>query len=262
MPDFIIPGAVTVAVTSGKGGVGKTSTAVALAIELAQRDLDVIVIDGDIAGPNVHLLADVTNIELGVDTTNLELNLPESSYGFRVVTPASIGAGGRVSATDLIGMAQFASPADVVIVDLPPGWTPHHETFAGTLPDLIVAAVAPTEAAISDHRAHLAQWQQGWTAAVNTRKERDRRRKVNLPEAPTVVTVETMARFTGIPDTGGDPVTIRRIDALPADQVATLVDPVVSIPASATLRDSAATVEVGQLGAIVSALLEPTTVAV
>jgi MinD-like ATPase involved in chromosome partitioning or flagellar assembly len=65
MPNQIVPGATTVAVTSGKGGVGKSTTGVALAAALTARGHDVVV-DADIEGPNVHLLADVTDPALPV----------------------------------------------------------------------------------------------------------------------------------------------------------------------------------------------------
>ena len=258
MSESIIPGAVTVAVTSGKGGVGKTTTATALAAALAARGLDVVLLDGDLAGPNAHLVADVTEVALGVEKDQLKLRLPASPLGFRLVTPLSVTAAeprARVAGTDLIGMAQFADPAQVVIVDLPPGWTKEHQLFCHLLPDLVVAVTAPTETAISDHRIHQDAWTSEWASAVQRRKDADRRRKVTLPAEPTVVSVETMARFTGIPDGGDTPVTIRRVDAVPAARVAELVAPVVSFPATATVSDTAATPEVGKLADMVSGLL-------
>ena len=53
MSDHIIPGAVTVAVTSGKGGVGKSTIATNIAIALARAGYKVGLMDADIYGPNI-----------------------------------------------------------------------------------------------------------------------------------------------------------------------------------------------------------------
>lgn len=246
----IVPGAITIAVTSGKGGVGKTSTAVALAAALTRRGVDVVVIDGDIYGPNVHLISEVASCTLGVQTEPLTLTLPASPLGFRVITPVSVVEKDRAaqpSMADLFALAQFADPTQVVIVDMPPGWTKQHTDVCTTLPDMIVAVVAPTAPALADHERHLAQWKTTWASTVQSRRNSDKRRKLVLPEAPTVVTVETMARFTGIPDGGSEPVTIRRLDALPAATVAATAQPLVSVPATASAQEAAGTAEIGRL---------------
>ena len=254
----LVPGALTVAVTSGKGGVGKTTTVVALAANLTAAGYNVIVVDADLAGPNVHLIAELGDVTLTAVAEPLSLNLPVSPHGFRVSTPVSIthatGVGTHVSVNDLGAMAQYAQACDIVIVDLPPGWTNEHDAVARMLPDVIVAVVAPTAAAISDHDRHQTAWSDAWTTATDKVRSRDKRRKWNeLPAAPTVVTVETMARFTGIADTGGAPITIRRSDAVTADEMCEAVNPVTSVTSAATMSELAATAEVGVLVAAVLA---------
>ncbi|MEM7130665.1 MAG: Mrp/NBP35 family ATP-binding protein [Chloroflexota bacterium] len=60
VPKRMLPGvAKVVAVASGKGGVGKTTTSVNLALALAQRGAQVGLYDGDLYGPNVPLMLGV-----------------------------------------------------------------------------------------------------------------------------------------------------------------------------------------------------------
>lgn len=254
----IVPGALTVVVTSGKGGVGKTTTAAALAAALTLRGVTVLVIDGDLYGPNVHLVAEVADTTLAVNAEPLELTLPSSALGFDVVTPVSITAHdgrARPAMADLFGVAQFARPAQVVIVDMPPGWTAQHSTVCSLLPDLVVAVVAPTATALADHTRHLAAWQGAWEQTVRSRRDADKRRKLVLAEAVTIVSVETMARFAGIPDGGGPPVTVRRMDAVPAADVAVAASPLVSLPAAADVAAAARTAEMNQLADVVQAAM-------
>lgn len=254
----VVPGAITVVVSSGKGGVGKTTTAVALAAALTARGIEVTVIDGDIYGPNVHLVADAGDCDLVVKTEPLSLTLPASVHGFDVVTPVSVTSrvsDANLTMVDLFAMAQFASPPQVVIIDMPPGWTKQHAAVCAMLPDLVIAVVAPTATALADHAKHLVTWRESWERTVQSRRDADKRRKLTLAEAPTVVSVETMARFVGIPDGGGEPVTVRRLDALPAETVAAATDPLVSVPATADVASASRTAEIGRLADVVQAAL-------
>lgn len=256
----IIPGAVTVAVTSGKGGVGKTTTTVALAAALIERGHSVTVVDGDVHGPNVHLVSEVPDTTLGFDPAGLKIDLPKSPHGFGIVTPVSVTEaqpGKSMRMEDLISLARFADPVDVVIVDLPPGWTAGHEIVCKGLPELVVTVVAPSVPALSDHQVHAKAWTQEWARTVRGREDADRRRKIVLPAEPPIVAAETMARFLGVPDTGGEPVMVRRFDAVHADTMREKADPVVSIPAAATIADAAATPEVQKLTDMVTELLTP-----
>lgn len=254
----IVPGAFMVAVTSGKGGVGKTSTAVALAAALAERGTDVVCIDGDLEGPNVHIVAEMADRDLGVDPDTLTVTVPSTQHGFRVVSPVSVQRANpkaRICAKDLIGITQFAAPPQVVIVDLPPGWTSHHETFVQALPDLVLTVAAPTWPSISDHRRHLGKWKKEWQDAVKAHADADKRRKLDLPAEPTIVAIETMARFTGIAEGTSQQVTIRRSDAISPEKVAEHVAPIASIPATSSVAEAAALPEVNELADLVETLL-------
>ena len=79
-----------IAVTSGKGGVGKTSITVNLAIELARRDRSVAIFDADLGLSNVHILAGVKprfNLSHVIkDGFELEDVLVEGPLGIKIIS--------------------------------------------------------------------------------------------------------------------------------------------------------------------------------
>jgi len=116
-----------IAVGAGKGGVGKTTVAVNLALALARCGSRVGILDGDIYGPNVPIMLGLTNTQLTTDGKQI---VPAEKHGVQVVSM------GFLTSDDapviwrgpmLHGAIQqfFREVAwkdlDYLIVDMPPG---------------------------------------------------------------------------------------------------------------------------------------------
>lgn len=136
-----------IAVTSGKGGVGKTSTSVNLAVAMAQMDRKVILLDGDLGLANIDVM-------LGLQPTrnlshvlegqcSLEDTLIEGPAGIMVV-PASSGKRNmaELSAAEHAGLVRAFSdlrtPLDTLIVDTAAGIADSVITFSQAAQEVIV----------------------------------------------------------------------------------------------------------------------------
>lgn len=120
-----------VAVASGKGGVGKSTVAINLAVALGQQGLSVGLLDGDIYGPSVPRLSGLS----GKPTQDAQGQLvPLSAHGLKVMSIGFMVADetpmiwrGPMVQTALYQMLRDVAwgsadaPLDVLIVDMPPG---------------------------------------------------------------------------------------------------------------------------------------------
>jgi len=116
----------TIAVGAGKGGVGKTTVSVNLAIALSQAGARLAMIDGDIYGPNVPIMLGIQT-ELGTDGQRI---VPAVQYGIQLISMAFLTKDDTPviwRGPMLHGVIQqfFREAAwddvDYLIVDLPPG---------------------------------------------------------------------------------------------------------------------------------------------
>lgn len=147
-----------IAVTSGKGGVGKTSLSANLAILLAQRQQRVLVFDADLGLANVDVL-------LGLQPTHTlqhvlygECTLTDilmaGPHGIRIVP----GASGMVELANLEDphrsalieqLGRLGDEADVVMVDTSPGLSRNVIGFAAAADEVIVVTT-PEPTAMTD----------------------------------------------------------------------------------------------------------------
>jgi ATP-binding protein involved in chromosome partitioning len=116
-----------IAVGSGKGGVGKTTVAVNLAVALGKMGYKVGLVDADIYGPNVPMMLGVTRQPNVVNENRIE---PILSHGVRFISVGLISPGDKpmVMRGPMLHqiIRQFLMQVewgelDYLIVDLPPG---------------------------------------------------------------------------------------------------------------------------------------------
>jgi ATP-binding protein involved in chromosome partitioning len=150
-----------VAVASGKGGVGKTTVAVNIAVGLARSGANVGLLDADIYGPNVPMM-------MGVDRMPPPENgrlIPATAYGVRVMSIGFLVERGQplIWRGPMLHSAirQFLSDVewgelDYLIIDLPPGTGDAQLSLTQTLPlsgGLIVTL--PQQVSLEDARRGL-----------------------------------------------------------------------------------------------------------
>ncbi|MBR0201185.1 MAG: Mrp/NBP35 family ATP-binding protein [Bacteroidaceae bacterium] len=185
----LLGGANIIAVSSGKGGVGKSTVAANLAIGLARLGHRVGLLDCDIFGPSMPKMFDVEDERpYAEEVDGKQLIVPIEKYGVKMLsigffvdpdTP-TLWRGGMASNAlkQLIGEALWGD-LDYFILDTPPGTSDIHLTLVQTLP--ITGAVivsTPQQVALADAR-------KGINMYANE--------KVNVP---ILGLVENMAWFT------------------------------------------------------------------
>ena len=146
-----------IAVASGKGGVGKSTVALNLALALSRTGAKVGLLDADIYGPSIPLMLGMKNAAMQVEDKKLQ---PPESNGIKVVSfgffaeqehQAAIYRGPIISGI----VKQFLvdtnwTDLDYLIVDLPPGTGDIPLTLAQTIPITgILVVTTPQEVASS-----------------------------------------------------------------------------------------------------------------
>jgi len=173
IPHSVQPGVVAIpnikniiAVASGKGGVGKSTTAVNLALALRDEGARVGILDADIYGPNQPQMLGARGHPKTLDEKNL---LPIISHGIQSMSigyliemdTAMIWRGPMVSSAlqQLINETAWDN-LDYLIIDLPPGTGDIQLTLAQKIPvSGAVIVTTPQEVALLDARKALKMFQ-------------------------------------------------------------------------------------------------------
>jgi ATP-binding protein involved in chromosome partitioning len=167
-----IPGvAKVIAVSSGKGGVGKSTVAVNLACALASRGLRVGLLDADIYGPNAPTMLGVADRTPQVRGDGAaQVLIPIESCGIAMVSMGLLIAENQPviwRGPMLNGIIrQFLyqvdwGERDLVVVDLPPGTGDAQLSLAQAVPmEGVIVVTTPQEVALADARRGLAMFLQ------------------------------------------------------------------------------------------------------
>ena len=159
----LIPGVRNIiAVASGKGGVGKSTTAVNLALALAAEGANVGVLDADIYGPSQPMMLGITGRPQSKDEKNLEPmeghGLQAMSIGFLIETDSPMVWRGPMVTQALEQLLNQTNWRDVdyLVVDLPPGTGDIQLTLAQRVPVTgAVIVTTPQDIALIDARKGL-----------------------------------------------------------------------------------------------------------
>ncbi len=153
-PSFMQVGSRTrvIGVTSGKGGVGKSSTTVNLGIALANRGLDVGILDADVYGFSVPKMLGIDRTPSMIDRLvipPLQYGVTAMSMGFFVEEDRAIIWRGPMlhkALEQFLNEVYWGEP-DVILVDMPPGTGDVALSMAQYLPRSEIVVVTTPQAA-------------------------------------------------------------------------------------------------------------------
>ncbi|QSE99217.1 Mrp/NBP35 family ATP-binding protein [Fulvivirga lutea] len=168
----ILPGVKNIiAISSGKGGVGKSTVTANLAVALKNKGAKVGIIDADIYGPSIPTMFNCEGEQPEVKQVNgKNLIVPLEQYGIKLISigflaPADnavVWRGPMASSA----LRQFIADTewgelDYLLIDLPPGTSDIHLTLVQTVPVTgAVVVTTPQKVALADARKGLAMFKQ------------------------------------------------------------------------------------------------------
>lgn len=189
-PARLLPGVKNIiGVSSGKGGVGKSTVAANLAVALAQAGYRVGLLDADIFGPSVPKMFGVEDEQLYIEQVDgRDLIVPVEKFGVKLLSIGFMvardkpvlwrGSMASNALRQLISDADWGE-LDYFVIDMPPGTSDIHLTLVQTLGITgAVVVTTPQQVALADARKGIAMF---------------RDPKINVP---VLGIVDNMAWFT------------------------------------------------------------------
>ena len=179
----------TIAIVSGKGGVGKSTIAANTAVGLAKKGFKVGIVDADIYGPSIPMMFDVLHYKpLSRQVNNKQYIVPAENYGVKIL---SIGFFAELDqavvwrgpmAVKALKQLIFDSDwgeLDYLIIDTPPGTGDVHLSIVQSLPLTgAVVVTTPQSVALADAKKAIAMF------------------KMDNINVPIIGLVENMSWFT------------------------------------------------------------------
>lgn len=152
----------TIVVMSGKGGVGKSTVSVNLAVGLAMRGYEVGILDGDIHGPNIPKMLKIEDVQLDADENGIypafvpphlkviSMALLSSNRDQPIIWRGPMKMGALRKFIEDV----YWGDLDYLIVDLPPGTGDEPLTIAQLIPkaDGSIVVTTPQDVALLDSR--------------------------------------------------------------------------------------------------------------
>ncbi|MDY3858820.1 MAG: Mrp/NBP35 family ATP-binding protein [Muribaculaceae bacterium] len=158
-----------IGVSSGKGGVGKSTIAANLAVALAREGYKVGLLDADIFGPSMPKMFGVEDEQLYMHKVDdHELIIPIEKYGVKLLSIGFLvdknapvlwrGSMASNALKQLISEADWGD-LDYFLIDMPPGTSDIHLTLVQTLGITgVVIVTTPQEVALADARKGIAMF--------------------------------------------------------------------------------------------------------
>lgn len=149
-----------IGVASGKGGVGKSTTSVNLALALAQEGAKVGILDADIYGPSIPLMLGITDFapqspDGKLMTCATKYNISAQSIGFMISSEEAAVWRGPMAAGALAQLLNDTlwPELDYLVIDLPPGTGDIQLTLSQSVPVTgVVIVTTPQDIALADAR--------------------------------------------------------------------------------------------------------------